>query len=545
MIKLHPDAVYAALAGVAVGGLTAPILFPMAAGFKTASLVSSIAASGCLAYGHESGAFSRSRQKYAITRESHHEIFIQQQASREALALRRIEVNELVETLVMLDELTPAEQRHFLNELGLPELFELYQPALPAVAVESQSALNIPVEVKVSEPEFAGNASWVASEINRAIAKAESKSTEADETFPEVDLGKSIAEMMVSGEVPLNVLLACPPRTGKTTVITASMAWLHKLTDGKATIHIRNGKENVDHKTGKLKDDFMGLAYNPKIYQAVQTPEEGGKFADFYGSFAATMAQPREFPDVLICDEFNNIRARANNWDSQNELKGAQSCLRQVDDNTDLLVTQGTSRRKFCLYSSHSSYVCHVGLDRSYQDGLYTIVLGRGAAMDALYKSLRGSMCIVRNVTLAKKLLGDLQKWENSADRDKSRVVVLTNLIDGNYGLYFAKYVDTSGLRFDGAAPAEGEAADPYEVWDEAYEGEFGNQPESDLPADKPSDIPNDSPLALLIVNLRSWITSLPQPPDDIELAAKLLELTGQRFNTDALVGIKGELGIG
>ena len=569
MSRIHPDAIYAALAGVAVGGVAAPLLFPMAAGLKTASYLASITAAAGLAYGHEAGGFKRSREQYSIVQESNREIFIQQQASREALALRRVEVDELVQTLVMLDELTPVEQRHFLTKLGLPELFELYQPALPPASEPvALQPVEVPIQVKEPEFEFVGAAQWVAQELDRAIEKAESEQSESQEdtTFDEIDVGKAVAEMMVEGDVPLNVLLACPPRTGKTTLVTTTLAWLWKLTEGRATVAIRNGKENVDAATGKLKDDFLGLAYDPRFYQAVETNEEGAKFAAFYKGFAASMKAPRSYPDLLICDEFNNLRAAAKRYDSENDLKGSNSKLQQIDNDTDLLVTQGTSRRKFCIYTSHSSYVSAIGLNRSYQDGLYTIVLGRGAAMDAIFKSLDGSMAIVRNKTLAKKLMSDFQQWLNSPKRDQDKVVVLTNLIGGNYGLYFAKYVDTSKLRFDAVPTAQ---SDPYEVWDEVYEDEFGNQPEAEIPPEsgstrdrlnkmlrdellksqpstvKPSTIPNESPLALLLVNLRSWIASLPEPPDDAQLAAKLLEITGQKFDQDAINGLKGELGIG
>jgi hypothetical protein len=550
MSRIHPDTIYATLAGVAISGAIGPLLFPTAAAIKTASLLSSIAAAGTLAYGEHSGAFNRARERYKIQRDSEREIFIQQAASREALALREIEVNELVETLVLLDELTPVEQRYFLGELGLLELLPIYQQ--PLLAVEPvQQTVEVPVVAKESEPEFSGVAQWATQDIEKFIEKAEAQANEpqTDTTFKEIDIGKAVAEMMVSGDVPLNVLLACPPRTGKTTLVTTTIAWLWKLTDGKATLQIRNGKENIDAATGKLKDDFLGLAYDPRFYQAVESNDDGAKFAAFYRGFTQTMRKPRAYPDVVICDEFNNIRAAAKRYDAENELKGANAKLTQIDNDTDLLVTQGTSRRKFCIYTSHSSYVCHIGLNRSYQDGLYTIVLGRGAAMDAIFKSLDGSMAIVRNKTLAKRLFADFQQWLNSPRRDKDKVVVLTNLITGNYDLYFAKYVDTSDLRFDVSSPGEHQppvppapaAEDPYAMWDEEFEGKTGHQPEDD-PNWQPQSQPKQPSRKELFDALATWINQLGKTPNDDELRNKAAELAlvqPEALSNDALVGIK------
>lgn len=569
MSRVNPDIVYAALAGAAVGGVAAPLLFPMAAGLKTASYLASLTASGILAYGHESGLFSRQRQQHKILQESRHEVFIQQTASKEALELRRIEIAELVETLVMLDDLSPIEQRHFLDQMGLPELMSIYiesrqqKEALPA-------AIEVPAR-KVEESPFGDEKlRWA---VDSVIAQSsqqmqQSAAKTIDETFPEIDLGKTIAEMMVFGQVPLNVLLACPPRTGKTTTLTVTLAWLCKLTEGRATVNIRNGKENIDHETGKLKDDFLGLAYDPRFYKAVETSEEAAKFSDFYAEFAATMRQPRKYPDLLIVDEFNNIRAAANRYDGENDLKGAQSKLKQIDRDTDLLITQGTSRKKFVFYTSHSSYVTNIGVDRSYQDGMYTIVLGRGGAMNAIFKSLdTGTMGIVKNKPLAKKLMADFQQWLNSPSRDQSKVVVLTNLIDNNFGLYFVKYIDLDTVKFD-PMPSSVEptaAEDPYEVWDEEFEEDNGHQPEEDpnwektqtqAPKQPKSKPPTTNPIvdaqdskALnqavqdsqreLVAVLLEWIRELGHQPSDAELKAKLKEMLRNEPSDRVLNGVK------
>ncbi|MBF2074555.1 MAG: hypothetical protein IGS50_12455 [Synechococcales cyanobacterium C42_A2020_086] len=541
---VSPDQVYAVLAGVALGGLSASLLFPTAATVQTVSLLASISAAGALIYGEQSGAFQRQRERHRILRDSQREIWIQQQASREALSVKRIEVEELVETLVMLDDLTPVEQRHFLKEMGLVELMSLYQsPQLeaqpPTIDVPAVAATPEP------EPEFAGSLEWA---VQNVIAQSHQPTpvTDGDDTaFPEVDLGKACAEMMVQGDVPLCVLLACPARTGKTTLMTTTIAWLHRLSEGHVKLKIYNGKENIDHATGQLKDRFLGLVEDQSRYKPVETPQAGKAFAEEFHSAAQSMLQPRQYPEVLFLDEFNNIRARVKDYDRLNGLTRQNAQLTQLDTDTGLFVTQGTSRKKFLFMTSHSAYVMHIGIDRSYQDSVYGIVLGRGAALDGIYKALNGPTAIVRNGVRAKQLLQQLQEWENSPTRDHGKVVALTNLIDGTYNLYFAKYVDLSKVHFapSPATPPSPPPEDPYAVWDESFEDTVGHQPEDD-PDWQPSSIPPQSPLALLIHNLKQWIKSLPSPPDDEALKAKLLELTGQRFSNDALTGLKRELGL-
>lgn len=904
MSRIHPDTIYAALAGVAVGGAIGPLLFPTAAAIKTASLLSSIAAAGTLAYGEHSGAFSRARERYRIQRDSEREIFIQSAASREALALREIEVNELVETLVLLDELTPVEQRHFLGELGLMELLPIYQQPLPA-AEPVQQTVDVPVVAKESEPEFSGTLEWaVQNVISQATQPTSATEAVVDDTFEEVDLGKAIAEMMVRGDVPLCILLACPPRTGKaqpldakiltpvgwrqmgdvkvgdlviagngnptkvigvypqgvkevyrvvfndgsfteccddhlwatqtrfdlsrkpekrkgftpkplseirrtlqsgkshknhripmvgvvqfdpqdvpldpyvlgaligdgsfqqsqirftkgnkdliqavadrlphdvtlrqvneidyrivksgsrncrikssvfmaidklgltgkksfekfvpdaykfnipevrlgvlqglldtdgsiepnrknpqsgscvtfsttshqlakdvqflvwsfggkatiasrytkytyngekktgrksyrvtislpsgiepsqlasrlemyrpnrrflptriidrvepvgqkecqciavedpshlyvtddfivthnTTLMTTTIAWLHRLTSGHVKLKIYNGKENIDHATGKLKDTFLGLVDDKTRYKPVETTQAGKEFAEEYHKAAETMLQPRQYPEVLFLDEFNNIRARVKDYDRINGLTRQHAQITQVDTDTGLFVTQGTSRKKFLFISSHSAYVMHIGIDRSYQDGVYGIVLGRGAALDGIYKALNGATAIVKNGVRAKQLLQELQEWENSPNRDHSKVVALTNLIDGSYNLYFSKYIDLSKVQFGTVVPSPPmPQEDPYAMWDEEFEDKTGHQPEDDpnWQPQPPEPQPKQPSRKELFDALATWINQLGKTPNDDELRNKAAELAlvqPEALSNDALVGIK------
>lgn len=541
---MKADLAYAALAATAIGGIASPLLFAaqFPAVLKTFSLCSGIAASATLAYIHESGSLARAREWNATQRASRHRLREEALISHELRETKRLEFEDLKEVLIMLDELTPVEQRYYLNQLGLPELFELYQPPMIEPIREPEPE---PIEVKakeVKEPEFAGTLNWsVQNVIEQALRPQQPSGAIIDDTFEEVDLGKAIAEMMISGQVPQCVMLACPPRTGKTTLLTVTIAWLHRLTEGGAKIKICNGKENIDPETGELVDKFLGLVDDPTRYEAIETNEAGKKFAEEFHEVAQNMRQPRKHPEVLILDEYNNIRARVAGYDKENGLPKAKGKLNQMDADAELLVTQGTSRRQFLLMTSHSAYVKNVGIDRSYQDGIYSIVLGRGGALDGLYKSLKGATAVVQNTVRANQLLIELQQWEQSPVRDHDKVVALTNLVTGNFGLYFVKYIDLSKVGF---APIteppqpESEAEDPYAVWDEQYEDEFGNQPEAEMP--KPSE-PNAVNLSQeqLTQILLNWIQSFGRIPSDAELAAKVEEVVKVAPSEDVLAGIK------
>ncbi len=563
---MRADLIYTALAGIAIGGAVGPVLFPMAAAAKTACYVSSIAAAGSLAFGEQSGLFGRMRKRDRILRESSHEIWIQQSASRQALAERQIEIDELVETLVMLDDLSPIEQLHFLKQLNLAELMPIYQESRMLKQAEMEPAIEVAATpVREPEPVFAGNLQWAVDSVVSQSMQPVPTTAIVDDAFPEVDLGRAIAEMMVQGDVPLSVMLACPPRTGKTTLMTVTLAWLHKLTNGGAKVKIYNGKENRDQQTGQLKDRFLGLVDDPTRYEAVESFEAAKEFAEEFDSISQKMNKPRQFPEVIFLDEHNNIRARINGYDQKNGIPKAKGYLNQTDVNVGLIATQGSSRGLFLLITSHSAYVKNIGIDKSYQDGIYSIVLGRGGALDGLYKSLKGASAVVQNTTRANQLLMELQQWEQSPTRDHSKVVALTNLVDGNFGLYFAKYVDLSKVQFEPIVQSQPEVTDD-DPWGETDDSEFGDtaadddrgisqsymdhlnrrsKPRSEQPQQQPqSTIPPESPLAFLIATLKQWISELPSPPTDAQLKQKLLEVTGQNFSDKALQGLKQELGL-
>lgn len=544
---MRADLTYAALAATAITGVTAPLLFAaqLPAALKTISLVSGIAASGFLAYGHQSGAFERAREWNATQRASQQRIREEALISRELRETKRLEFEDLKEVLIMLDELTPSEQRYFLGQLGLSELIDLYQPPSLPELVEQPQAIEVPVAVnqKQPEPEFTGQLEWAVQNVLNQATQPQPAADIVDDTFEEVDLGKAIAEMMVSGQVPQCVMLACPPRTGKTTLLTVTIAWLHKLTGGGAKIKIFNGKENIDPATGELVDKFLGLVDDPSRYQAIEDNEAGKEFAEEFHEVAANMKQPRRYPEVLILDEYNNIRARVSGYDKQHGLVKQKSNLLQVDTDAELLVTQGTSRRQFLLITSHSAYVKNVGIDRSYQDGIYSIVLGRGGSLDGVYKALKGATAVVQNTVRANQLLTELQEWEQSPVRDHSKVVALTNLVTGNFGLYFVKYVDLSRVGFAPITePQTPPQPDPYEFWDEQFEDETGHQPEDDPDWEKtkPTE-PKPQKTVLtqeeLITALIKWMGKT--EPTDEQLRAKAQELLGCEISADMLIGIK------
>lgn len=567
------DLIYAGVAGAAVGGIAAPLIFPMAAAVKTASLVTSIACSGALAYAHQSGLIDRVRQEDAEVRESRREVRRQKQISWELRETKRCEVEDLKEILLMLDDLSPFEQRHFLKELDLLELMPVYQESRMLKMAEAEPTQTIETTaspVQEVSPFDGGWLEWaVDSVISQALGPSQPVTPIVDDAFEEVDLGKAIAEMMVGGDVPLCVMLACPPRTGKTTLMTVTLAWLHKLTSGGAKVKIYNGKENIDPVTGELKDKFLGLVNDPTRYQAIETNEEGKEFAEEFADVAGRMKQPRQYPEVLILDEYNNIRARVAGYDQLNGIPKNKGYLNQVDVNAGLLITQGTSRRQFLLITSHSAYVKNIGIDRSYQDGLYSIVLGRGGALDGIYKALKGSTAVVQNTVRANQLLLELQQWEQSPTRDHSKVVALTNLIDGNFGLYFAKYVDLAKVHFSPVQQPKPEPAeDPYAIWDDVYEDGEGHQPEEDPDWEKTkpqpqstSQTPKDNPivnadsresLSIAVVNsqkqlvdaLHGWIVQLKRMPTDAEFSQQVQRLLGLQIHPSEAVlrGVKSLL---
>jgi len=245
--------------------------------------------------------------------------------------------------------------------------------------------------------------------------------------IPVVDLGRDIAQSMLDTSSASSVLIACPRRTGKTSLLERIIESFHVLTQGQGEINIFNGKENRTS-DGKLVDDFCGLANHPSRYLAVQSPDEAEQMFKRFEDLRELMIKPRDYYVLNVLDELNNMLLMANSYDSRVPVSSKIEKL--IKGMVTHRATAGSSRKMCDVITSHSPYVKDIGINKAMQDNFCQVVLGRGQFVQAIEKALSGgsgSKPIVSDDKLCLELRTLFEQW-NAEENDGSRVLALTNL---------------------------------------------------------------------------------------------------------------------
>ncbi len=561
---MRTDAVIAGVAAVAIGGAIGPILFPMASAAKTACYVSSIVAASSLAFGERTGLFDRLRDRDKIVRESDREIWIQRLASHEALQQRQIEIDELVETLVMIDDLSPIEQLHFLKQLDLAELMPIYQESRMLKQAEMEPAIEVPVTQIVESEEF---------------PYAPVSHIMPDRIFfPVADLARELAQ----SDRQL-VEVSCPGG-GKTRFQIAFAAAVHDLSQGQAQCIVIDAKGSpfaklgIKHYLHCNEPETIPMAW-ALVSNAIEIMiSRQNRRTALGGEYKSGQAPPEL---LIILGELNDLLELAIQYDAKHRTDYSDRLMLAVSR----IFRQGREDKVRILADMHSF---NAG-DLKAKKQKISAAMFANAAKLAL--SRNGDATVIDKFLSYYSQAGDeavkqmrmkLDEYQSECP-DKKIPIVATSL--GGLRIVQLPAVELNSLyrdwqAIDFKAVGQNESNSGF---DSAYKAEHGIDPDVEIALDEEEDywddtaadddrgiskgymdhlnrrskpqaeqsqqqpqstIPPESPLAFLVATLKQWIAELPLPPTDAQLKQKLLEVTGQNFSDKALQGLKAELGL-